>query len=286
MRHRRVILSSLAIGFAAALAACGLATKGSEPTAAAGCTQGCSSDDAGPGDTKDGGFAVEAGAEGGSFNALCGAGCNADPASAIATCADTSGSGTQGHADPGQKLGCQVVRGANGAAIATCVKVGTGADGEPCQSPSDCSPGMTCITETDEATTNAGRCRPYCCGETTTCAAGTYCSDLHLFEPTVVITDRLFLPVCAPATNCKLLESGQCDGDQACVLVNDKTTSCQSVGVGVAGDGCPCAADYYCVKKTLTCKKLCHVGADAQCGDGTCESGSAFPDGFGICIGS
>ena len=242
-------------------------------------------------DVKDGGFAVDAGAEGGTINALCATGCDPDHDTALSSCAGAAGSGNQEKPGPDPvpsgPLACQVMRASTGAAVASCVKPGTATGGEPCQASTDCSPGMACITEMDEAATNAGRCRPYCCGETTTCAAGTYCSELHLFEPAVVVTSRLYLPVCAPATNCKLLAAGQCDEAQACVLVNDKTTSCQPVEPGATNAKCPCASGFYCVKKTLTCKKLCHVGADAQdCGgDRTCESGSAFPDGFGICTG-
>jgi hypothetical protein len=148
---------------------------------------------------------------------------------------------------------------------------------------------MACTTDAADPTGAVGHCRTYCCDDGTPCATGTYCGILRMFEPAIAFDKRLPLPVCAPATNCKLLQDGECLAPQVCTLVNDKTTTCARPGTAVEGAACdpalaPCAAGFYCVAKTGTCLKLCHVGADGQdCGTGLCESGGALPEGFGIC---
>ena len=100
---------------------------------------------------------------------------------------------------------------------------------------------------------------------------------------------RLAIPVCAPTTNCQLLDDGSCPSGLTCSIVRASgTTSCVSPGPGQLGDECPCAAGFVCAKLTGQCKKLCHLGQDeVDCPNGgTCQGGSqGYPDGIGICVG-
>ncbi len=212
---------------------------------------------------------------------LCPSGCNPDPDFATATCSLDAGL-----PDGAAELTCHVVRSADGLAAAKCVAAGGGHDGDFCQKSGDCAPGLACVVHPSDKGLNAGRCRTYCCESTEkSCATGTYCGLLPLYEPSKPFPDALPIPVCAPATGCTLLDPGSCGESQSCTLVNSKTTTCVPIGDGQAGDACPCAAGHYCNAASLHCRKICHLGGDpSECPAGVCVlGGDMFPDGFGVC---
>jgi hypothetical protein len=288
MRKRLLLAVSLA-ALAVGLLACGLATKGSDSTEPPGCVQGCNASDAATPIGMDGGFAVDAPTEAGTRSPLCGNGCDPDAIDgSVAACGTGNGSQLT-EPLPSASLACQVIRSSSDTPIGTCQATGSAAEAAPCQQSSDCAPGMACTTDGTDPSGAVGHCRTYCCDDGTPCATGTYCGVLRMFEPAIAFDKRLPLPVCASATNCTLLQDGECISPQVCTLVNNKTTTCARAGVGVAGSPCdpalaPCSSGFYCVAKTGTCLKLCHVGSDGQdCGTGLCESGGAFPEGFGVC---
>lgn len=297
--------ASLALLLAALVVAACTPPEKTEADGSSSCAEGCTGSGADAGKEQDGGYQGDAGLDAGTRNEFCGKGCNPDPAGARDTCSGMSGASSASEAPvagqpggpsaptpppaspapPTEVIACQIVRGTDGAPVATCLKTGTVTEGELCQKSSDCGSGMACVIHPDEKALNAGRCRSYCCGGGS-CESGTYCGLLPLFEPTKPFPDPLPIPVCAPATNCKLLTPGACGAGQACTLVNEKTTTCGTPGTGVEGDKCPCAEGYYCTPKNA-CRKLCHIGADqSDCGSGACvQGGSALPTGFGVCAG-
>ncbi len=238
------------------------------------------------------------------LNPLCGSGvclpddpnaaeCNAGPgaeppeagdvdaADAGADGADSADGEVDASAPPPVKYGC-FVSGAGGKPSAECALAGSGDNGSPCVSASDCAPGLACV---GDGTTAA--CRPYCCDENTTCAVGAFCAERPLKATS------LSVPVCVPADDCSLDEPYPCPTGKQCkcksgtacaVVKDDGTTSCIVPGDGRAGDACPCAAGYLCSKSTNTCLKLCSTTAvKPECGTGKCLSVAGLPDGFGVC---
>lgn len=221
---------------------------------------------------------LEAGADADTRSASCGSNtCNPDPGGV--TCPSLGAAGASGATGVVAQT-CRVTRSTTGTGgpVAACGPTGTAIVQGACQAQADCAAGLACVGPFGST---AGACRPYCCYGN--CETGTYCSLVRAFEigPT---TDPLFLPACVVPDNCRLLEPGACDTDLACTF-KDGATSCFPPGIHVDGEQCPCAAGYVCLQTTNTCRRICHEGADAECGGGgTCVSGGAtFPEGFGVC---
>jgi hypothetical protein len=183
--------------------------------------------------------------------------------------------------------GCSLVP-ADGVVVGSCGPNGDGEAGQPCNSAADCAAGLGCVTAPDGGAAAGGVCRPYCCQDVEACPEKTFCSPLPMAEDTVN-SPRLAIPVCAPATNCQLLDDLSCPEGLTCSIVRaDGTTTCVAPGAGVLGEHCPCAAGFVCAKLTDECKKLCHLGQDeVDCPNGgTCQGGSqGYPDGIGLCVG-
>ena len=317
-RATRRLLALLLGGLAAGLIglACSVpAREGAGPSVTA-CSEGCPETDGGSdGPTE----AAQIGFDGGNSkaprNANCGAptDCNPDPQQSAWSCDGTlvQQIPTEGglsipslppDLDPPElkatsgkgyplTLSCQVFR-ADDEATVGCVRSGEAGEGEACRGVfvdeqgvlrSDCAPGLACVRGTDGSEINAGQCRPYCCFGSG-CGPGTWCTPRRVFE-TSLAQDPIFVPVCAPADSCTLLDPGACPAGQVCVLVADKTTSCDVPGKGAAGQPCPCAAGHVCARDTNTCRVICRVGIDADCPEGLCVGGgSVMPPGFGLCV--
>lgn len=182
---------------------------------------------------------------------------------------------------------CVLVPSGKGGAVGVCDAQGKGVYADPCQSALDCGAGLGCVpASAGQRDDYGGACRNYCCKEVEACPADTYCA----VQPMVEATD-VDIPVCVPATNCKLLEP--CGEGMACTVVRAAgTTSCVPAGDGHEGDACNeqgvCADGYMCAKLTNECKKLCHQGASEDCPTNmVCQGGSMeFPAGFGVCVAS
>ncbi|MCS6899640.1 MAG: hypothetical protein RMJ98_05360 [Myxococcales bacterium] len=291
------------------------AREGTGPRVTA-CSEGCPETD---GSTDGPTEAAQLGFDGGSNqavrNANCGvpSDCNPDPDQSAWSCEGTlvqqlpSGGGLSlpselpelGSLEPtptgakGSKsaLSCQVFRKDTETAV-ECVRSGEAQEGEACRGVfvddrgmlrSDCAPGLACVRGTDSGESNAGQCRPYCCFGVG-CSPGTWCAPRRVFEVSPG-PDPLFVPVCAPSDNCTLLDPGACPAGQVCVLVADRTTSCDVPGKGRAGQPCPCAAGHVCARDTNTCRAICRVRMDSDCPEGLCVGGgSVMPPGFGLCV--
>jgi hypothetical protein len=170
--------------------------------------------------------------------------------------------------------------GAEGSFGPMCLIAGRQAEGEPCASAADCAAGLGCVA------TSAGQvCRPYCCGESDSCAFGSVCSPSEAAE-----AEGVFVPMCQPVAPCDLLaqpgEAGACATGLACTLAKpDGTTWCAAPGEGKDGEACPCAAGHVCSTLTLTCLRLCDLAADS-CEGGSCQGGAGgLPEGVGVCVG-
>jgi hypothetical protein len=178
---------------------------------------------------------------------------------------------------------------------AECVTAGTRGIGDSCAAPSDCQPGLACVSDG-----NVGRCLRYCCGGSGGCPDSTYCSTRPLKEDVAGDADPLEVPVCVPTDNCSLTEPYPCTGmdctcptGTACTVVrSDATgtwTSCEVPGTGVEGEDCSqaaCAYGFICSKATNTCVKLCLVNANSnECGTGRCQSAADLPSNWGVCVG-
>lgn len=189
---------------------------------------------------------------------------------------------------------CQVTRHGSEPS-AECVTAGPRGIGDSCAAPSDCQPGLACVSDG-----NVGRCLRYCCGGNAGCPDSTYCSTRPLKEDVAGDADPLEVPVCVPTDNCSLTEPYPCTGmdctcptGTACTVVrSDATgtwTSCEAPGVGVEGEDCSqaaCAYGFICSKATNTCVKLCLVNANAnECGTGRCQSAADLPSNWGVCVG-
>ncbi len=154
----------------------------------------------------------------------------------------------------------------------------------PCNSASDCGPGLGCVlASADQAT---GVCRPYCCGDVEACAPNTYCAPRPMAEAGAA---SLFIPVCVDADKCTLLEEGQCADGLACAVVRaDGTTACIEPGAGRQGEACPCAAGFQCTKLVNECREICHTdaqGSPAECDTAfKCQGNASLPHGFGLCV--
>ena len=173
-------------------------------------------------------------------------------------------------------IACQLTA-LGGEVTATCNAVGTSHAGDPCRSVSHCAAGLGCAN-----TKNVGICRRYCCDDAEACPSNTYCA----LQPMTEAPDDK-IPVCAPVTNCTLLDNYGCAANEACTIVRkDGTTSCVTPGPGKRDEPCPCAAGYVCAPATNTCVKLCHTGKDdVDCAGGFCQGGvKLYPEGVGICV--
>jgi len=191
---------------------------------------------------------------------------------------------------------CQVVRNASEAqpsAQARCVRAGKAREGEACRGVyadtdgvllADCAPGLACVRGADSPSDGAtGQCRPYCCFGADACVVGSWCTARRLFESNTS-QDALFVPACIPADNCALLEPGSCPAGLACILVADRTTSCDVPGKGESGHACPCKEGFACSRDTNTCRAICRIGAVDACQSGVCVGGGdVMPSGFGLC---
>lgn len=170
-----------------------------------------------------------------------------------------------------------------------CEPAGRGKELDPCFSPADCAPGLTCIGEG-----SSGVCRAYCCDGR--CSGDSYCEVREQVGP------ELEVPVCVPYSNCSLDDPYpcppgslcSCGGQRACLLVGPRgRTACLVPGEKKQGEACTgavageCAAGYVCAK-TLGCVAICRR-SDTQnpCEPGfTCQVPADFPDGFGVCVGT
>jgi hypothetical protein len=188
---------------------------------------------------------------------------------------------------------CHVVQ-AGTTPVARCVFSGQAGEGEACRGfladSTDCAPGLACVRSVDNADSNVGQCRPYCCYGGDSCGAGAWCSPRRVFDPSSA-APAAFVPVCTPADSCKLLDEGSCPPGQACQLVADQTTSCDVPGKGKEGQACPCAGGLVCSRATNTCRTLCHTELANDCSQSSlpnavCTGGSSvFPPGIGVCTG-
>jgi hypothetical protein len=198
--------------------------------------------------------------------------------------------GGGGHEPPAlASYSCQVTS-QNNLLTRQCVRAGSGKANAPCFGPADCAPSYACVSDGD-----AGRCLPYCCDVTTTCAPGTYCAEQPLRKSpssTASVTPPR-VPVCVPADGCSLEDefpcpagsTCRCQGDTACMVVrSDGTTACVKPGIGQAGDACPCAWNHVCSSVTNTCVKICRTDA-SDCGTQKCQASADLPPNFGVCVG-
>lgn len=196
--------------------------------------------------------------------------------------------------------GCQVQRTPRspGVPVSECSVVGTGGDNAPCLTSADCKVGFGCVGDQ-----NAGLCQAYCCESADNCEQGKYCAERPLRDAfvnalpkgTTDPSNELKIPVCVPAENCDLgapypCTKGtqcQCPADSACLVVrSDGTTTCAAPGSGKVGDACPCAWGHVCSAATNKCVQLCYAPGPPSCGNGRCQSASALPDGWGVCVGT
>jgi hypothetical protein len=201
--------------------------------------------------------------------------------------------GEGGNANPVglAQYSCQVARQSN-QAIRQCVLAGSGGANAPCFSAADCAPSFACVTEGD-----AGRCLPYCCKPSTTCASGTYCAERPLLRAATDTSNAEppHVPVCVPADNCSLEDvfpcpaksDCRCKDDTACMVVRDDgTTTCTKPGSGQQGDPCPCAWNHVCSSVTHECIKICNTDpTKSDCGTQKCQASSELPPNFGVCVG-
>jgi hypothetical protein len=196
--------------------------------------------------------------------------------------ADLCGAGecVVGGGECGATETCQLIP-VEGTAIGACGPAGKSDDGFACKTAQDCLSGMGCAASPN----GGGVCKNYCCGNPEDCPTKTYCASQPMAEDPTSIA----IPVCVPANVCPLLTDGACDPGLTCAIVRDDgTTSCVPPGPGQLNEACPCAAGFVCSKLFNQCKKLCHIGKDAEdCGgNATCQAGSSgFPEGFGACFG-
>lgn len=206
-----------------------------------------------------------------SFATMCGGGCmSGDEMSACPPPMDP--------AKP--PISCQLVPGIGGVE-AVCLPAGVLQQGEPCESTTNCAPGLGCV----HTESNVGVCRPYCCNDIESCEADTYCTPAVMADDASSPTP-MRIPVCVPVVDCKLLDDSMCTQGRTCTLVRaDGTTSCVEPGLGKEGEGCPCSAGHVCVLSSNTCRQLCHVGGNDCTNGGVCQGGSAgFPSGIGLCV--
>lgn len=192
-------------------------------------------------------------------------------------------------AEPPPVFGCRL-QVSGGERVTACAPAGTGMAGAPCISSAYCAPGYAC-------TGDPGACRQYCCTGNDVCETGRYCADRLLHESTTSTTEPILVPVCVKADNCNLAEPYPCPtgiqctcrSGTACTVVRDDppTTSCVPPGPGLEGDSCPCAWGYLCSQATGKCLKLCSISTGStECGSGLCQSSTALPQGWGICVGT
>lgn len=212
----------------------------------------------------------------GSYSYLCGGSEAACVTAPVDSCGSVGSAGTGGAGDASQ-LGCQLVNGdGDGGVAAQCGTVGSGADGDPCESASDCQAGLGCI---DAGVISI--CRAYCCASSESCRTGTYCTPAPLANaPSTAI------PVCTPVTPCELLDTASCSSGQTCAIVRESgTTSCVVPGTGTAQEPCPCAAGYTCSWSDGICLQLCEISDAGVCGNGYCQGGTLpYPAGVGFCV--
>jgi hypothetical protein len=194
-------------------------------------------------------------------------------------------------------LACQVTVNGLGERVAMCVPGGSGTDGSPCVTSSDCAAGFACVGDA-----NTGVCRTYCCLDGEACATGTYCGVKASRDGLVEDPEGEFLlPVCIPANpDCKLLADvggdNSCDPGLMCAIVRaDGTTACVTPGTSVEGEPCedtepgvsPCAEGFVCSKATNICLALCRISDADSCDGAVCQGGtSGMPPEYGVCVGS
>lgn len=196
--------------------------------------------------------------------------------------------------------GCQVQRVVDSPrnVVPACGVVGPGGAAAPCLTSSDCQAGFGCVGDQ-----NAGQCQAYCCADADNCTQGKYCAERPMRDALINALPKdstdtsstLLIPVCVPAENCDLSEPYPCTAgaqcackdNTACLVVrSDGTTTCAVPGAGKVGDACPCAWGHVCSAATNRCLQLCYTRGAETCGDGICQSASALPDGWGVCVGS
>jgi hypothetical protein len=195
-----------------------------------------------------------------------------------------SSSDASSSADNTSAVACHVQSSPGGDSVGpTCLAAGTGADGSPCNAPTDCSPGLECVAQ--------GVCRRYCC-------AGDCSSQNEFCDIQALASDQgTNVPVCMPIRGCGLLDqptdAGTCNANQTCSVVrNNGATSCVAVGTGQAGDSCDtanCDDGLVCFGSSgqRRCYVLCHMsGGSPECSHKqSCKGGlPLFPTpGVGIC---
>jgi len=204
-----------------------------------------------------------------SFTNLCGGGCMTN---------DTSlGCGNTMNPDGTEAVSCQIIA-TNDAASAVCLSAGNFGIGAPCESVADCAASLGCV----RMKSGVGVCRPYCCGDVEACETGSVCAPLPMAE-----NNAIHIPICAPTTQCTLLDDTTCPTGLTCTLVRtDGTTDCVVPGAGTLGQPCPCAPGHIC--SIDKCVALCHTGpsGSGECPTGKiCQGGNkTFPNGVGVCV--
>lgn len=143
-----------------------------------------------------------------------------------------------------------------GAAGATCLPVGAGACGGPCQYANDCPPGTACVGA-------PGRCRALCVVDEA-CGGGARCRPLG---------GRDSVGFCPPVCHVTLQD---CDAGWACVLVGTRE-ECAPAPADGGGEGAPCAAPDACAPGLV-----CQDPAAPQCLV-PCTTDGAFACAAGAC---
>jgi hypothetical protein len=191
---------------------------------------------------------------------------------------------------PARTLACRLSR-SDDQLVRNCEAAGEGDVDAPCVSSADCAPGLGCVGQGQ-----AARCRPFCCGGSEACEAGTYCTERALHEEGEDEAEPLIVPVCVKADRCMLSEPYPCpsgtecvcgEGTACAVVRSDGTTSCTEPGTGAAGQPCPCAWGHVCSQASRQCLKLCTTGSgNGECGSGRCQAAANLPEGWGVCVGA
>jgi hypothetical protein len=200
--------------------------------------------------------------------------------------------GEGGQSDPGTPslYSCQVVR-MNNQPLRQCELAGSGKENAPCFSSAECAAGLACVSEGD-----AGRCLAYCCSADSECGPDTYCAERQLRKASGNANgaEPASVPVCVPADGCSLDDqypcpegkTCRCEGNTACMVVRDGTTTCVEPGAGQQGEACPCAWNHLCSKVINACVKICHTDpAKMDCGTQKCQASAELPPNFGVCVG-
>lgn len=184
--------------------------------------------------------------------------------------------------DPVTNTGCVdacVLRGE----VPMCVEApGTAEEGDRCERPDECAPGLACFLKRD-----LGVCGRVCCiGDESTCDPGERCGG-----PGVLVdgTSTRFNE-CLRPRSCDVL-GDECEPMEGCYIVDaEGRTDCRAAGEREVGEDCrgpnDCAVGLSCTGLfSMTCVRVCELGATGSCpaGEGVCIGYAQSPEGTGLC---